>query len=95
MLSKQYSVEQISVNSNKIIQEVTRGEAIQITRDGKEVAVIISPEEYEKLLNQTPNFWESIERFREEYNIETADIDPSEIFAGVRDKSPGREVIFW
>ncbi len=94
MQSKQYSLEEILINSNKIIQEVTEGEAIQITRDGKEFAVIISQAEYEKLSNKKPSFWESIERFRQEYNVEAADIDPSEIFAGVRDKSPGREVIF-
>ncbi len=94
MPSKQYSVEQILINSNKIIQEVTGGEAIQITQDGKEVAVIISQAAYEKLLYKNLDFWESIERFRQEYNVEAADINPSEIFAGVRDKSPGREVIF-
>ncbi|MBW4584840.1 hypothetical protein G7B40_012525 [Aetokthonos hydrillicola Thurmond2011] len=49
-------------------------------------------EEYEKLLKKTPNFGESIERFREEYNVEAAEINPDEIFATVRDKSPGREV---
>jgi len=38
--------------------------------------------------------WELVQRFRQEYNVEAADINPSEIFAGVRDKSPGREVIF-
>lgn len=94
MESKQYSLEEILINSNKIIQEVTEGEAIQITQDGKEVAVIISQAEYEKLSNKKQGFWESIERFRQEYNVEAADINPSEIFGGVRDKSPGKEVIF-
>lgn len=56
--------------------------------------MIISTAEYERLLNKVPTFGESIERFRQEYNLESADINPDEIFAGVRDKSPGREIIF-
>lgn len=91
---QKYSIEQIPVNLNKIIQEVERGEPIQITQQGKQIAVILSIAEYEKLLNQTPSFWESIEQFRQEYNVEAAEINPDEIFALVRDKSTGREVIF-
>lgn len=93
-MSQQYSIEQIPVNFNKIIREVEQGEQIKITQQGKQIAVIISTAEYERLLNKVPTFGESIERFRQEYNLESADINPDEIFAGVRDKSPGREVIF-
>jgi cellobiose PTS system EIIB component len=93
-MSQQYSIEQIPVNINKIIQEVEQGQPIEITQEGKQIAVIISTAEYERLKNKTLSFWESIERFREEYNIEAAEINPDEIFAGVRDKSPGQEVIF-
>jgi prevent-host-death family protein len=90
----QYSIEQIPVNFNKMIQEVQQGEQIEITQAGKQIDVIISTAEYERLLNKIPSFGESIERFRQEYNVESAEINPDEIFAGVRDKSPGREVIF-
>lgn len=90
----QYSIEQIPPNLDKIIQEAEQGEAIQITQQGKQIAVILSQVEYEKLLNKTPNFWESVERFRQEYDVEAADINPDEIFTNVRDKSSGREVIF-
>lgn len=90
----QYSIEQIPVNLNKIIQGVEQGEQIEITQQGKQIAVIISTTEYEKLFNKKQSFWESVERFRKEYNVEAAEIDPDEIFALVRDKSSGREIIF-
>ncbi|MBR8837589.1 MAG: type II toxin-antitoxin system prevent-host-death family antitoxin [Stigonema ocellatum SAG 48.90 = DSM 106950] len=92
-MSQQYSIEQIPVNFNKIIQEMEKGEQIEITQQGKQIGVIISTAEYEKLLNKTLSFWESIERFRQEYNVEAAEIDPDEIFARVRDKSPGRQQV--
>ncbi|WP_411675373.1 type II toxin-antitoxin system Phd/YefM family antitoxin [Dulcicalothrix desertica] len=81
-------------NLDKIIQEAEQGETIQITQQGKQTAVILSHAEYEKLLKKTPNFWESVERFRQEYDIEAADINPDEIFASGRDKSSERKVIF-
>lgn len=93
-MSQQYSIEQFPININKIIQEVEQGQAIEITQQGKQIAVIISTAEYERLKNTTLSFWESVERFREDYNIEAAEINPDEIFAEVRDKSPGHEVIF-
>jgi cellobiose PTS system EIIB component len=83
-MSQQYSIKQIPVNINKIIQEVEQGQPIEITQEGKQIAVIISTAEYERLKNKTLSFWESIERFPEEYNIEEAEINPDEIFAGVR-----------
>jgi PTS system cellobiose-specific IIB component len=80
VMSQQYSIEQITLNLDKIIQEVAAGEAIEITQQDKQVAVIISTAEYARLLNKAQSFWESIERFRQDYDVETAEIDPDEIF---------------
>lgn len=92
-MSEQYSIEEIPVNFNKIVQEVEQGDSIEVTRQGKQIAVIISAAEYEKL-RRSQGFGESLEQFRQEYNVETAEINPDEIFAGVRDKSPLREASF-
>ncbi|MDZ7958883.1 MAG: type II toxin-antitoxin system Phd/YefM family antitoxin [Aulosira sp. DedQUE10] len=59
-MSQQYSIEQIPVNFNRIIEEVEQGEPIQITRQGKQVAVILSTAEYERLVHKNPRFWESV-----------------------------------
>jgi putative addiction module CopG family antidote len=40
------------------------------------------------------DFWTSLEKFREDHDIVNADINPDEIFADVRDRSPGRELSF-
>ncbi len=93
-MSQQYPIEQISFNLDRILQEVEQGEPIQISWQGKQVAVMLSASEYERLLNKQVGFWESVEQFRQEYQVEKADIDPDQIFADVRDKSPGREVTF-
>ncbi|CAD5941528.1 Antitoxin [Planktothrix tepida] len=91
-MSQQYSIEQIPVNLNKIIQEVEQGEPIEITRQGQQIAVILSTTEYERLVNKAPGFWESLQQFRQEMIEEGIEIDPDEVWKNVRDKSPGREV---
>lgn len=91
-MSQQYSIEQIPVNLNKIIQEVEQGEPIEITRQGQQIAVILSTTEYERLVNKTSGFWESLQQFRQEIIEEGIEIDPDEVWKNVRDKSPGREV---
>lgn len=42
---------------------------------------------------QASRFWEKVERFRD--LLQTAEIDVSEIWEDVRDRSPGREVDAW
>jgi cellobiose PTS system EIIB component len=92
-MSQQYSIEQISTNLDKIFQEVEQGESVQITRQGQQVAVILSVVEYERLLSEKPNnFWESLQQFRREMIEEGIEINPDEIWKDVRDRSPGREV---
>lgn len=91
-MSVQYSIEQIPINLNKIIQEIEQGEPIEIIRQGQQVAVILSAVEYKRLLNQSPGFWESLQQFRQEIISESIEINPDEVWKDVRHKSPGREV---
>jgi antitoxin (DNA-binding transcriptional repressor) of toxin-antitoxin stability system len=101
-MSDQYSIEQISDHLEQIIQDVEQGTAVQLIRQGERVAVILSATEYDReagalrhrLLHEKQGFGQAIERFRQEYNVEEADINPDEVFKDVRDNSPGREVIF-
>lgn len=93
-MSQQYPIEQIPLNLDRILQEVEQGEPVEIIWQGKQVAVMLSASEYERLLSKKLGFWESVEQLRQEYDVENADINPDQIFANVRDKSPGRDIIF-
>jgi len=89
----QYSIDQVQSQLNQLIQGVEQGEPVEITRQGKRVAILLSVEEYERLKTEKRGFGTALEEFRQKYNVAEADIDPGEIFRDVRDKSPGREVI--
>jgi prevent-host-death family protein len=73
-----------------LVHAVESGPPVRLTRRGKPVAVLVSVEEYERLRPRRPDLWEAIEAFRERTDL--SDLDPDEIFRGVRNSSPGREV---
>lgn len=92
-MSQQYSIEQIPGNLNKILQDIKQGEPIQIVQQGKQIAVILSAAEYERLLHPKSSFSSALKEFREELIEEEIEIDPDEVWGDVRSHSPGREVI--
>jgi len=66
--------------------------AKELTNLPTELAGIIARIEKERHIARPQNFWEAMQKFRLENNLEEEGIEP-EVFEGVRDLSPGREVI--
>ncbi|MEG3846969.1 hypothetical protein QT971_28625 [Microcoleus sp. herbarium19] len=66
--------------------------AKKLTKLSAELTEIIAKIEKERQIEQPQNFWEAIQKFRQENNLEQAGIE-AEVFEGLRDSSPGREVI--
>lgn len=66
--------------------------AKELTNLPTELAGIIARIEKERQGDRPQNFWEALQKFRQENNLEEEGIEP-EVFEGVRDLSPGREVI--
>jgi prevent-host-death family protein len=90
-MAQQYSIDQAQNNLDAIIHDVEQGTPVEIIRSGKRVAILISGEDYDRLIKQQPDFWEAVQTFRREFNLGEIGID-SETFAGLRDPSLGREV---
>lgn len=87
---KQYSIAEARDHLPGIVHEVERDGAVELTRRGKPVAVLVSAHEYERLRPRSSNFWEAYQRFREEFDVASLDITP-DIYPPPRDRSPGRE----
>ncbi len=60
----QYSIEQVQENPDGVIQAVEREKAVEITQYGKQVAVLLSVEEYDRLSQQKLGFAQSLALFR-------------------------------
>lgn len=70
---------------------------VQVTRRGQTVAVIISAEEYARLLANQPerDFWSSYQEWRRKWNISELDIDPDAIWGNVRERTPAPDSDPW
>ncbi|NOX61987.1 MAG: type II toxin-antitoxin system Phd/YefM family antitoxin [Chloroflexi bacterium] len=86
-----YSIAETKNRLPAVVKEVEEQGAIEITRRGKPVAVILSLHEYERLKREK-TFWSAYQRFRRRVDLEEVDIDPDEVFTDVRDRTSGREV---
>ncbi|MGD2115960.1 MAG: type II toxin-antitoxin system prevent-host-death family antitoxin [Acidobacteriota bacterium] len=87
-----YSVARLRSDLARALREAEAGGAVEITRRGEPVAVLLGRGDYERLRRGGEDFWERYARFRERTDLDALDLDPDEIFGGVRDRSPGREV---
>lgn len=90
-MPKSYSIARARDQLARLVHRAETGVAVELTRHGKAVAVIVSKQDYEELTKQRPGLWDAIERYRRESDLESADLGP-DIFEGVRDRSLGRKV---
>jgi prevent-host-death family protein len=91
LAEKTYSVAEARQNFARLIRSAERGKAIEITRRGEPVAVLLSAAEYLALTGERPPFIEALHRVRDRLEVENLGIGDDE-FEGLRDESPGREV---
>ena len=64
---------------------------VALTRRGEPVAILLSMHEYQRLLAKETRFWDAYTAFRTSVDLTQLDIEPN-VFHGVRDPAPGREV---
>lgn len=89
-MSRRFSIAEARDNFAAIVRDVEEVSAIELTRRGKPVAVLLSMERYRRLMEGKKTFWDAYSEFREKFEPERLDVQP-EIFEGLRDISPGRE----
>lgn len=89
---RRHSVAEARRHLPALIRAAEGGSTVEISRRGEPVAVLVSRRRFEELSNGRPDFMEAYREFRRETDLAALDLDPDEIFAGVRDRSPGRDV---
>jgi prevent-host-death family protein len=90
-MPKSYSIAEARSDLSGLIHDVERGEPVNITRRGKPVAVLLSLQEYERMAPSRPSFAEAYEAWKSSVDFSEIAVEPDH-FAGLRDRSPGREV---
>lgn len=89
-----YSIAEARDKFAAIVHEAeATDQPVQVTRRGQPVAVILSQEKYERLLQDEPtkpDFWTAYMQWRKEWNVDELDLDPDEIWGDVRDRTGKR-----
>ncbi len=91
----EYSIAEARKHLSEIIDEAIEGKPARITRRGREVAVVVSAAEFERLRSGKKSFAETYAAYREEFP-EGVDDDEGQLGAefwnSLRDRAPGRDV---
>jgi antitoxin Phd len=90
-MPKTYSIAQARHNLAAIVHEAERQSPVALTRRGEPVAVLLSLQEYQRLLAKEPHFWDAYTAFRSSVDLPKLGIEPK-VFHNLRDPAPGREV---
>ena len=90
-MDNKHSIADARGNLPKLVREAESGTAVELTRRGEPVAVLIGRKEYERLISRSRLFSEAWDEFVLEVDLTKLEIDPDEVFGGARDAAPGRE----
>jgi prevent-host-death family protein len=90
-MSKQYSIADARRNLPSLVDEAEAGSAVHLTRRGRAVAVMVSVEEYDRLIANRVGFSEAYEEFRKRFPAGGGGID-AHYFHSLRDRGVGRKV---
>ncbi len=90
MVETQFAVTDISEHLNDMLHVLETGDSVELTRNGKPVAVLVSVQVYQNFKPKQKDFWDALEEFRQGMDVSSLEI-ADDVF-DVRDSSPGREV---
>ncbi len=89
-MNKRYSIAEAKNHFPRLVHAVEREGAVEITRRGRPVAMLVSMEEYGRMHDRRVGFWQALEAFR---RVAGNDMElGDEVFRDLRDRSPGRRV---
>jgi len=89
-VSKRYSIAEARAQLPSIVDEAEAGQAIELTRRGKPVAVLVSLRELERLRAERTGFGDAYRRFLKAHPLREVGIGQE--LESLRDRSPGRKV---
>ena len=90
-MARSYAIAEARANLPTLIDEVEAGAAVELTRRGRVVAVMMSIAEYERLRRERVSFQDAYQQFLKRHSLPEAGLEAG--FANkLRDRGPGRKV---
>ena len=90
-MAKSYSVADARAHLPDILDDVEAGKEVQLTRRGRAVALVLSPQRYDMLRSERTNFGYAYRAFLGRHAAGEIGLEP-DFFGSIRDQKPGRRV---
>ena len=91
IMSKSYSVADARAHLPEILDDVVAGKEVELTRRGRPVAIVLSPQKYEALRGERTNFGTAYRAFAERHVPHDIGLE-ADFFDSLRDRAAGRRV---
>ena len=89
MAERSVSIAEARAGLSGLVKEAEEGEAVQITRWGAPVAVLVSAAQYQQLAHGRPSFGAALDRFLESFEMSGVWLEKGEL-GDLRDREAGR-----
>lgn len=86
-----YSIAEAKAHLAQVVRQAEERGPVELTRRGRPVAMVISIPDYQRLGGKPKPGWDAVAQVRREYDFESLDIDPDEVFTEEKDRSPGKD----
>ena len=86
------SIAEARRNLPSLVRAAESGTAVELTRHGEPVAVLIGWKAFERLAAGRRRFTEACAAFAKDIALQTLGLEPDETFGAVRDMTLGRDV---
>jgi prevent-host-death family protein len=90
-MSQKYSIAEARANLPTIVDQAESGVAVELTRRGEPVAVVVSSREFERLRGRRQHFADAYRTFLKKYSLADIGVE-GDFVASARDRTKGRKV---
>ena len=91
-MTERHSIAEARRNLPSLVHDAENGKAVEITRRGEPVAVLIGHHVFERLTAGQRGFSEAYREFADAVDLRELELDPEELFGDLREEAAGREV---
>ena len=91
-MTDRHSIAEARRNLPTLIREAENGKAVELTRRGEPVAVLVGRRLFERLASNRRGFIETYCDFTNDFDLAELALDPDRLFEDVREETPGRDV---
>lgn len=90
-MSRRYSIAEARARLSDLVNQAEAGQAVELTRRGQPIAVLLSVAEVARLRAERARFADAYRDFLAQHPLDQVGIEGA-VFARARDRTPGRDV---